>query len=179
MLETERLLIRRFTFADLDTLVELRSDADVIKYLGGTNMQNPAAIEKRLKFYIDCYRKFGFGMCAMIWKATNEMCGWSGLQPLEETGKTEVGYGMAKKFWGRSVGFECASAWLEYGFKTANLKKIVAVAQPENTASWRIMEKLGMRYEKTETHYGLECLFYAISRDEFFKASEQKANSEK
>jgi ribosomal-protein-alanine N-acetyltransferase len=169
MLETERLLIRKFTFADLDALIEVRSDADVIKYMGGTNMQNPQAIEKRLEFYIECYRKFGFGVCAMIWKPSGEMIGWSGLMPLEGTGETEVGYGMTKDFWGKGIGFEAGHAWLRYGFETAGLERIVAVAQPENTASWRIMEKLGMRYEKTETHYGLLCLFYAISRDEFLQ----------
>ncbi len=108
-------------------------------------------------------------MCALIWKATVEMIGASGLQPLEDTGETEVGYGMIKEFWGRGIGYECASAWLRYGFETAGLEKIVAVAYPENAASRRIMEKCGMRYEKTETHYGSKCVFYAISKSEFDK----------
>jgi len=51
------------------------------------------------------------------------------------------------------------------------LEKIVAVASPENTASWRIMEKLGMRRGKLETHYGISCFFYAISKEEFIKAA--------
>ncbi len=77
---------------------------------------------------------------------------------------------MIKEFWGTGIGFECASAWLKYGFETADLERIVAVASPENTASWRIMEKCGMKYQKTETHYGLECVFYAISKAEFFSS---------
>jgi ribosomal-protein-alanine N-acetyltransferase len=170
MLETERLIIRQFTPQDLDKLIELRSDDDVIKYLGGRRLQNPEAIAKRLEFYIDCYRRFGYGMCAMIWRKTGEMIGWSGLQPLEDSGDTEVGYGMIKEFWGRGIGFECASAWLRYGFENTNLTRIVAVASPENTASWRIMEKLGMRREKTETHYGMECVFYRIDKEDFNRA---------
>lgn len=176
MLETERLFIRKFTFDDLDTLIELRSDSEVIKYLGGRCLQNPAAIEKRLRFYLDCYEKYGFGMCAMIWKQTGEMIGWSGLQPLEETGETEVGYGMARKYWSRGIGYEAARAWLEYGFETLGSERIVAVAQPENVASWRIMEKLGMKYEKTRMHYGLECVVYAISKDEFLSQKELPLN---
>ena len=167
MLETERLLIRQFTDDDLDKLLELRSDDEVIKYIGGRRMQNPESIKKRLRFYIDCYAKYGYGMCAMIWKETGEMIGWSGLQPLEETDEIEVGYGMTKKFWGKGIGYECAKAWLEFGFNTANATRIVAVAAPENTGSWRIMEKLGMKYEKTDEYYGMECVFYGISRDEF------------
>ena len=171
MLETERLFHRKFTLEDLDKLIELRSDDEVIKYLGGRRLQNPESIEKRLHFYLDCYEKYNFGMCALILKPTGEMIGWSGLQPLEKTGKTEVGYGMIKEFWGRGIGFETARGWLEYGFEKAHLEKIVAVASPENTASWRIMEKLGMRRGKLETHYGISCFFYAISKEEFIKAA--------
>ena len=167
MLETNRLLHRKFTLDDLDELVELRSDSEVNKYLGGARLQNPEAIAKRLQVYIDCYDKFGFGSTAMIWKETGEMIGWSGLMPLEDTGEIEVGYGLIKKFWGMGIGYETAYAWLDFGFNQAGLTRIVAIAQPENTGSWRIMEKCGMHYEKTETHYGFECLLYAISRVEF------------
>ena len=169
MLETERLIIRKFTPGDLDELIRLRSDDEVIKYLGGRKLQNPEAITKRMQFYISCYEKFGFGMCALVWKETGEMFGWSGIQPLDGTTEIEVGYGMTKEFWGKGIGYECAMAWLDYGFNTAGLERIVAVASPENTGSWRIMEKCGMRYEKTETHYGMECVFYQISKDEFDK----------
>jgi ribosomal-protein-alanine N-acetyltransferase len=167
MIETERLIIRRLTPADLPTLIELRSDPEVNKYLGGAKMQNPESITKRMDFYIGSYEKYGYGMCAMIWKASGEMFGWSGLQPLEDTGEIEVGYGMAKRFWRKGIGYECAKAWLEYGFTKTDLQRIVAVAYPENTGSWTIMERLGMKYEKTAYHYGSECKFYAISKDEF------------
>lgn len=167
MLETQRLLHRKFTLDDLDKLIELRSDSEVNKYLGGTRLQNPEAISKRLQVYIDCYEKFGFGVTAMIWKETGEMIGWSGLMPLENTEEIEVGYGMIREFWGKGIGYETALGWLDYGFNQAGLEKIVAVAEPENVGSWRIMEKCGMRYEKTESHYGIECLFYSISKEEF------------
>lgn len=169
MFETERLLMRKFTLDDLRELIELRADPKVNRYLGGSRLQNPEAITKRMQFYIDCYEKFGFGMCAMIWKETGEMFGWSGLQPLEETGEIEVGYGMITDFWGKGIGFECASAWIKYGFETARLNRIVAVASPENTGSWRIMEKCGMKLEKSEIYYGMECVFYGISKEDFKK----------
>ena len=167
--ETERLIIRKFTPADLPRLIEMRSDPEVNIYLGGTRMQDAEAITKRIQFYIGCYDKYGFGMCAMIWKPSGEMIGWSGLQPLDGTDEIEVGYGMIKEFWRRGIGFEAAKAWLDFGFNEKNLERIVAVAYPENKGSWRIMEKLGMRYEKTEAHYGADCKFYAISKDEFLK----------
>ena len=65
------------------------------------------------------------------------------------------------------LGYECSKAWLEYGFETAGLERIVAVADPANTGSWRIMEKCGMKHETTEDHYGMPCKFYAISKLEW------------
>ncbi len=170
MLETERLIIRRYTHDDLEELIEMRTDPDVYRYLGGTLRQNPAEITKRLDFYMSCYEKLGFGMSAMIWKETGENIGGSGLQPLEDTGEIEVGYSLKKRFWRMGIGFECASAWLKHGFEDAGLERIVAVADADNIGSWRIMEKCGMSFEKIEFHYNMECRFYAISKDEWRRA---------
>jgi ribosomal-protein-alanine N-acetyltransferase len=169
MLETERLILRKFTSDDLDALIEMRADPEVNKYLGGTRLQNPEAIAKRLEVYISCYDKYGFGACAAIWKETGEMAGWGGLMPLEDSGEVEVGYGFAKKFWGKGLASELAHAWLKYGFETAGLERIVAIAIPGNDASTHVMEKLGMRYEKNAMHYGEDCVFYAVTREEYLK----------
>jgi RimJ/RimL family protein N-acetyltransferase len=167
MLETERLILKPFKLDDLDALIELRSDDEVVKYLGGELAKTREWNEQRLKFYVGCHEKFGYGMCAMHWKQTSELIGWSGLQPLEKTGEVEVGYGMVKHFWRRGIGFECAQAWLKYGFEKLSLEKIVAVTYPENAGSRRVMEKCGMSFEKMEQHYGVECAYYAISREAF------------
>jgi len=167
LIETERLLMRPPARDDLPALIQMRSDEDVSRYLGGAAMQSPEALDKRLDFYINCHTRYGFAMGALLRKADGAMIGWGGLQPLEETGEIEVGYSFAKAHWGRGYATETAAAWLRYGFERAGLARIVAVASPENTASRRVMEKLGMRYEKTEPHYGADCVFYAISREEF------------
>lgn len=167
MVETERLTFREFTEDDLELLIEQRSDPNVNKYLGGPERQNREALEKRIQFYISCYETHGFGMCSMLWKPTGEMIGSAGLQPLEDTGEIEVGYSLIKEFWGKGLGTESARGWLEFGFTTSGLERIVAVADVYNTASRHIMEKLGMKYEKTESHYGSDCAFYAISCNEF------------
>lgn len=167
MFDTERLAIRKITAADLAWLIEMRSHEAVNRYMGGARLQNPEAITARISLYLDCHEKFGFGFSTMALKTTGELIGTSGLQPLENTGEIEVGYNIAEKYWRQGFGYECAIAWLKYGFETAGLERIVAITHPDNEGSWRIMEKCGMRYEKTEDHYGLTCLFYAISRDAF------------
>lgn len=171
MLETKRLIIRQYTLDDLEELIEMRSDPDVYRYLGGPERQNPEEITKRMRFYIDCYAKLGFGMSAMIWKENGETIGGCGLQPLEDTGEIEVGYSLKKIYWRMGIGYECASAWLKYGFETAGLERIVAVADKDNVGSWRIMEKCGMTYEGMKQAYGMQCKLYAISKEEFLRGA--------
>jgi RimJ/RimL family protein N-acetyltransferase len=167
MIETERLIFRRFTPDDLPWLIENRSPEPMYRYLGGTAMQNPEALAVRLRFYMDCYDKVGVGMCVMTLKETGEQIGSAGLQPLEDTGEIEVGYNLAEKYWRHGLGFEAAMGWLRHGFCDRGFERIVAVAHPENIGSWKVMEKCGMTYERTETHYGQDCVFYAISRETF------------
>ena len=152
---------------DLPALVRLRSDEEVSRYLGGPAMAQPEVLDRRLDFYISCHERYGFAMGPLLGKSGGEMIGWGGLQPLEETGEIEVGYSFARAHWGRGLATETAAAWLRYGFERAGLARIVAVAAPANTASRHVMEKLGMKYEKTEPHYGTDCVCYAIAREDF------------
>ena len=165
--ESQRLTYRPITRDDLAWLIEMRTPEPVARYLGGSRWQNPEALAKRMEFYLECYDTLGFGISVMSLKDTGELIGTSGLQPLEATGEIEVGYNMSERFWGQGYGTECASYWLRFGFEKGGLERIVAVAHPDNTGSWRIMEKCGMTFEKREEHYGVECVVYAISKDEF------------
>ena len=167
MFETERLSINKLTPEDLPWLIELRVPDAVNRYMGGPEMQNAEALTKRLPFYLECHEKYGFGFSTMTLKATGEKIGASGLQPLGDTGEIEVGCSLAEKYWRQGFGCECVIAWLKYGFETAGLERIVAIADPDNTGSCRIMEKCGMTYQRNELHYGMDCVFYAISKEEF------------
>ncbi|MFN0139726.1 MAG: GNAT family N-acetyltransferase [Pyrinomonadaceae bacterium] len=167
MLESERLLYRKLTRDDLPWLIEMRSIESVYRYLGGAELQSPEAVTTRMGFYLECHEKLGFGMCIMSLKETGEPIGTSGLQPLSDSGEIEVGYTLFEEYWRQGFGYEAAIRWLEFGFREKDLERIVAVAHPDNTGSWRIMEKCGMKYEKNDLHYGMECVFYAISREDF------------
>ncbi|HSI87702.1 MAG TPA: GNAT family N-acetyltransferase, partial [Pyrinomonadaceae bacterium] len=145
------------------------SDPEVNKYLGGPERQNTEWLSERLKFYISCYDSHGFGMCPIVWKATGEVIGSAGLQPLGETGEIEVGYSLIRPFWGMGLATEAARGWLHYGFTHYGLERIVAVTDVFNAGSRRVLEKLGMHYEKTEMHYDTECAFYAVSKAEFLQ----------
>ena len=165
LIETDRLLMRPLTEADLPALVRLRADAEVTRYLGG--VVTPDVVAQRLRFYIECHARYGYGMSAISLKADGQFIGWGGLQPLENSGETEVGYAFDKPFWGQGYATETAAAWLRYGFEQKGFARIVAVAVPENTGSRHVMEKLGMTFERLVQHYGSECVLYAITCAEF------------
>jgi len=167
MIETDRLKMRKLTREDLPWLIEMRSRSEVYKYLGGTRLQNADAVAKRFEKYLEWYDTLGFAQCVMIWKETGERIGCSGLQPLEDTGEIELGYSIQPEFWHRGIGYECARGWLEYGFDTLGLERIVAVAIKENVGSWKIMEKCGMKFQENTEHYGFPVVLYAIERADF------------
>ncbi len=171
IIETERLSLRPFAEDDFETLCKLRSDEEVMRYMGGAEFAKREKVAERLHHYIDHYKKYGFAVCGVILKETNEMIGSAGLQYLENTDDVEVGYGFDKPFWGKGYASEAAKAMLTFGFENCGFEKIVAVAIPENRASRNVMEKLGMTYIKNTIHYGSDCVYYSITKDEFLALS--------
>ena len=169
ILETENLSMRPFAEADLAWLVSHRSNEDIARYLGGSELQTPEFVQKRLRFYMDCFAENGFSMCLTSLKETGEPAGVTGIQPLEKTGLVEVGYSFEREHWGRGFATEAAVAWLDFGFRSAGLQRIVAVAEPENEGSIRVMKKLGMEFEKNSLSYGLQVVRYSVAREDFYK----------
>jgi len=94
-------------------------------------------------------------------KEGRRLIGFCGLQPLPETDEIEIGWWLARAWWGRGLATEAARAALHEGFTRAGLDRIVAIAQPANTASIRIMEKLGMRFERMTESRGVPVAMYA------------------
>lgn len=167
MLETERLLHRPFTVEDVERFVAIRSKTDVARYIGGAAANTKAKLEKRLAYYRSTHETKGFGIEAIVWKDTNTIIGWSGLQPVEDTPHIQLTYGLTPEFWRKGIGVETALAWLNYGFEQLQLKQIVALADPNNTGSCKIMEKVGMQLEGLQLYKGIDCCFYTISKAGF------------
>jgi RimJ/RimL family protein N-acetyltransferase len=172
MLETERLILRRFTENDVDAVFALRRDAEVMHYIRAP--QNRQESVNWLKMVSKLWETEKIGFCAVVEKQSGALVGWCGLWRLQETGETEVGYAIARKFWGKSLATEAARAFLAYGFETLKLDKIVAVAAPENVASRRVMEKLGMTFDYTGEFYGRDLVHYSITKEEFKQDGQDK-----
>ena len=166
MLETERLILRPLDETDIDAIYAMRSDADVMRFI--REPQNRQESANWVELVSSRWRKEKIGFCAITEKLSGAFAGWCGLWQLKETGEIEVGYAVAREFWGKGYATEAAFEFLEYGFKQLQLEKIVAVARAENTASRRVMEKLGMRYDYTGEFYGRDLVHYSITKENFY-----------
>ena len=163
--ETERLLLRIPQPSDLGNLAALFADPDVMRYVGNGQPADRTEAEKAVTSIIAHWHRQGFGRWIVEEKASGEFVGYGGLRSL--FGTPEVVYHFAKAHWGKGFATELARASLSYGFDEHRFARIVALAKPDNAASIRVMEKLGMHFEMQTSYYGIEVVQYAITADQF------------
>lgn len=162
VIETARLHLRQFTPGDLDDLYPIFSDAEVVKFMKTGAVVSREETASALTSIIKHWEKHGFGRWAVVLKETGKLIGYGGLRSLY--GTPELVYLLAKPYWGLGLATELAKACLKWGFEERSYERIVAVTKPEHAASRRVMEKIGMVYEKDETYYDIHVVLYAISR---------------
>jgi ribosomal-protein-alanine N-acetyltransferase len=152
--ETERLVLRRFTAADLDWLAALYADPEVTRYLGGG--KDRAGAEQMLRSRILEYYEAhpGLGMWATIERETLQPVGFHLLNHIQGESIIQVGFTLRRSAWGRGFASEMAAALLGYGFGALRLPRIAAIADRGNVASQRVLEKIGLerRGERSFAH---------------------------
>ena len=159
ILETSRLLLREMTTDDAENAYILNSDPEVLRYTGDDPFESVEEAREFLANY-ESYKKYGFGRWAVILKETGEYLGWCGLKYTPELDECDIGYRFMKKFWGCGYATEAAEACLELGFGKFGMKTIVGRAMPENGASVRILEKIGLTYLENRITEGTEEVIY-------------------
>lgn len=165
-LETERLWLRQFKWDDLDRMAEIFGNPEVMRYIAsGTKTREQ--LEFTFPTMLERCEKWGFGMWAVIEKASNALLGRCGLIYLDNTPEVELGYALDKPFWNRGFATEASLVCLRFGFEQVGLERIVAIAMPENIASQRVMQKVGMTFEKNAHYYNTDVVYYAMSKAEF------------
>jgi len=163
-LETPRLRMRPTLPDDFENFYLLGSDPEVMRYISdGVPRPREDALLAFLKM-AEHWCEHGFGIWVLEDRETGQYLGRCGLRQLPDIGEVELLYTLMRHAWGRGVATESATAALRYGFDVVQLQRIIALAMPGNVASWHIMEKLGMRLEKTTPYKGVECVWYAIER---------------
>ena len=152
-LETERLVLRRFTEADVDNLFELDSDPEVMRFLtGGKPTPREVIRNETLPRILHYYERFkGFGFWAAIEKTSEEFLGWFEFRPPEgsDSDIVELGYRLRRSAWGKGYATEGSRALIRKGFSELGVQRVVAQTMTVNIASRRVMEKAGLTLERT------------------------------
>jgi ribosomal-protein-alanine N-acetyltransferase len=166
--ETERLSFRRLAIDDLDNLFTLYHSPDVRKYYS-EGIPTYEETRRELEWIVnECYPKYGFGMWATLLKETGKFIGRCGLCPMDIEGKEEieVAYMLDSQYWGQGLATEAAKAILHYGFEQVGRKRLICVINPDNIASARVAEKIGMTLKIDGDVNGEPTLLYSMSKPE-------------
>lgn len=158
--------------ADVEACVAMDCDPAVHHFIYPEGIADREAHERHLRTRVaEGWPPTG-GIWIVEWRDQPGLLGWCGLFPLEKSGLIEIGYRYIHAAWGQGVGTEAARAVLDYGFRALNLDPIVAVMHPENRASQRVLEKIGLNAQGTAFHYGQDLSYYHLSRAEYDARSE-------
>ncbi|GII01041.1 GNAT family N-acetyltransferase [Planobispora takensis] len=152
-LETERLVLRRFTEADEDHLVELDGDPEVMRFInGGRPTPREEIREDFLPAFLGYYERFeGYGFWAAVDRSTGEFLGWFHFRPRkgDPPDQPELGYRLRRSAWGRGYATEGSRALIRKGFTELGARRVVASTMTVNAGSRRVMEKSGLRLVRT------------------------------
>ena len=145
-LETEQLVLRRFTHADVESLFPLHNDPEVMRFLNGGRAASRREIERE---YREHFAKDGYW--AAIERATDDFIGWFGFHPREDRPprEFELGYRIRRSAWGRGYATEGSRALIRKGFTELGVRRVFAETMAVNLASRRVMEKSGLKYVRT------------------------------
>jgi RimJ/RimL family protein N-acetyltransferase len=172
-IETERLQLRMTEQRDLEPLYHIWNDTDVIRFIRPGWTPTREDIQSYLERTRQRWEELGYSHFAVTLKGDDNLIGYCGLQQMKELPEVELIYGFEKSFWGRGYTTEAARASLKFVFENTSLERIMALAYPLNIGSWRVMEKLGMRYEKLVSLDDENLVCYAITPDEIGKVRER------
>ena len=166
ILETKRLLLRRFVIEDLDALFAFYSDPDVVRYIPDAPRTYEETREE-LEWFRNGHPKFpGLGLWATIYKETKQFIGRCGLLPwtIDEQQEVEVAFALSKAYWGQGLATEVARSLVQYGFEDLQLSRLICLIDHDNQASINVATKIGMTLEKeSKDEYG-SFLVYAMKK---------------
>lgn len=155
IIETERLILRRFIDTDFEDVYAFNSNPEVIRYTGDELVSSKERAKEIIKkIWKTDYALYGYGRWATVYKPDNKVIGFTGLKYLPDIKATDIGYRYLPEYWGKGIATEAAQVTLSYGFEVLNLDKIVAIAMKENIASQKVLEKIGMRFDKIDEYEG-------------------------
>lgn len=149
VLETERLILRRFRLTDAEFILRLVNDASFLRYIGDKGVRTIAdARAYLLDGPIASYERVGFGLYLTIRKTDGAPIGMCGLLRRDTLPDVDIGFAFLAEHRSQGFALESSRAVVEYSRTALGLSRLVAVTSPDNHASIRLLERLGLRFER-------------------------------
>ena len=149
VLETERLTLRKLSLDDAGFILVLLNDPSFLRFIGDKNIRNlEDARQYILKGPIESYERFGFGLYLVALKTTAVPLGICGLIKRDTLEDVDIGFAFLAEFRAQGYAFESAVAVKDYGLKAMGLRRLLAITTQDNTGSIRVLEKIGLKFER-------------------------------
>jgi RimJ/RimL family protein N-acetyltransferase len=171
VLTTQRLRLVPLAASDAPGLHHLFNQRPVRRYLWDDSPVSEQTVAGLIEASARSFAgaRYGFWRIALH-ALPDALIGFAGLRETPEMGGVELLYGLEASYWGRGLATEAAGAVLRYAFDVAGLPEVVAGADPPNVASFRVMERLGMRADGEVTAGGRPTRRYRLGRAELARA---------
>lgn len=166
-IETERLRLRMFRPDDVDQMVPFYADPEVMKWMSTGQPIPRERVELAIPRYIERFHENGFGVFAVELKDSDMLVGYCGIVYLDNTPEVEIGYLFGRPYWGKGYATEAATAARDFGFNVVGLPRLVGITRHENIPSQRVLQKIGLRYEKDAFYYNMDCKYFSLDRDQY------------
>jgi ribosomal-protein-alanine N-acetyltransferase len=176
VIETKRLILRKMTMDDLDDLLLIFTDPKVMASFGGI-LFDRERMRQWVQRNLDHQERYGYGLFSVILKENGELVGDCGLEHIEVDGspEVEIGYDFLSSYWNRGLATEAAGAVRDFAFEQLGLERVVSLIRPDNLASMRVAEKIGMKREKEGREGDIRYYVYSQSRDRTAAGRKSKA----
>ena len=170
-LKTERLILDVWKSSDWTAFRPIAQDPEVMRYISGGVPWSDEQVRRFVDRQVELYAGRGFCRWRVLDPASGELMGFCGVGFWGQELDPEIGWWLAKRYWGCGLATEAAQCALRDIFERVGLDGVVSIARAENTASRRIMEKLEMRLECTFESDGLGLVRYKILHTEYSRRS--------
>jgi ribosomal-protein-alanine N-acetyltransferase len=149
VLETDRLMLRKLSVEDAPFILELVNEPAFLRFIGDKGVRTlDDARNYILEGPVDSYDRLGFGLYLVELKENAIAIGMCGLIKRETLEDVDIGYAFLPEFWGKGYAYEAAAAVMAFGESAFGLQRIVAVVSSENYSSIKVLEKIGLRFER-------------------------------
>lgn len=149
VLQTARLNLRTMSLDDADFIVELLNDPSFLRFVGDKGVRTAGdARQYIVSGPMDSYARHGFGLWLVELRTSETPIGICGLLKRDTLSDVDIGFAVLPKYRSQGFAFESAAAVMDYGRNVLGLRRVVAIASDDNAGSIRVLEKIGMIFDR-------------------------------